>query len=97
MRSRTSQIIQMLPMVYPYSRIFQLLLEYGLKSKVAKTRQGSLDELASILKKSGLGACDPAKAFPVIAVMIADKDSQVRKSALSVLRCDLCLMRQNSI
>jgi cytoskeleton-associated protein 5 len=74
-------------MVYPYSRIFQLLLEYGLKSKVAKTRQGSLDELASILKKSGLGACDPTKAFPLVAAMIADKDSQVRKSALIALRC----------
>jgi cytoskeleton-associated protein 5 len=74
-------------MVYPYSRIFQLLLEYGSKSKVAKTRQGSLDELASILKKSGLGACEPAKAFPLVAAMIADKDSQVRRSALVALRC----------
>lgn len=84
-RTRISQIIQSLPMVYPYSRIFQLLLDYGLKSKVAKTRQGTLEELASILKKSGMGACDPAKAFPSIAAMIADKDSQVRRSALSTL------------
>lgn len=87
----------MLPMVYPYSRIFQLLLEYGLKSKVAKTRQGSLDELASILKKSGLGACDPAKAFPLVAAMIADKDSQVRKSALIALRYDSYFMEQNFV
>jgi cytoskeleton-associated protein 5 len=81
-------------MVYPYSRIFQLLLEYGLKSKVAKTRQGSLDELASILKKSGLGACEPAKAFPLVAAMIADKDSQVRRSALVALRWDPYLAKQ---
>ncbi|KAK2466947.1 hypothetical protein APHAL10511_001205 [Amanita phalloides] len=84
-RSRVSQIIQMLPTVHPYSRIFHLLLEHGLKSKIAKTRQGSLDELASILKKSGTGACDPVKAFPLIAAMIADKDSQVRKSTLGAL------------
>ncbi|KAF7294962.1 Cytoskeleton-associated protein 5 [Mycena indigotica] len=84
-RVRVQQIIQDLPRVYAYSRVFHLLLEYGLKSKVAKTRQGALDELAGILKKSGMSACEPAKAFPVIGGMIADKDSQVRKSALSVL------------
>ena len=44
---------------------------------MAKARQGALDELAGILKRSGIDACDPAKAFPVIASMIADKDAQV--------------------
>ncbi|KAF5365755.1 hypothetical protein D9758_003307 [Tetrapyrgos nigripes] len=84
-RSRVQQIMQSLPKVYAYSRLFQLLLDHGLKSKVAKTRQGALDELGSLLKKSGMGACEPAKAFPVIAAMISDKDPQVRKSALSAL------------
>ncbi|KAK0459692.1 microtubule associated protein [Desarmillaria tabescens] len=84
-RVRVQQIIQDLPKVYAYSRVFQLLLDYGLKSKVAKTRQGSLDEMGSILRKSGMGACEPSKAFPVIATMISDKDSQVRKSALGAL------------
>lgn len=42
--------------------------------------------MAGLLKRSGMGACEPTKAFPVVASMIADKDSQVRKSALSVLR-----------
>ena len=97
MRTRISQVIQTLPMVYPYSRLFQLLLDYGLKSKVAKTRQGALDELASILRKSGISACDPAKAFPLIAAMIADKDSQVRKSALSVLRLIHALCCKQSV
>ncbi|KAG6890724.1 hypothetical protein C0995_005097 [Termitomyces sp. Mi166 len=81
-RVRVQQIIKTLPKVYAYSRVFQLLLDYGLKSKVAKTRQGSLDEIAAILKKSGMGACEPTKAFPIIASMISDKDSSVRKSAL---------------
>ncbi|KAK0214271.1 microtubule associated protein [Armillaria nabsnona] len=84
-RVRVQQIIQDLPKVYAYSRVFQLLLDYGLKSKVAKTRQGTLDEMGSILRKSGMGACEPSKAFPVIAAMISDKDSQVRKSALGAL------------
>lgn len=63
-----------------------MLLEYGLQSKVAKTRQGALDEMGGLLKRSGMGACEPAKAFPRIASMIGDKDPQVRKSALTTLR-----------
>lgn len=62
------------------------MLENGLKSKNAKTRQGSLDELAHILRRAGLSVCDPPKAFPVVASMIGDKDAAVRKSALGVLR-----------
>ncbi|KAL0946933.1 hypothetical protein HGRIS_013093 [Hohenbuehelia grisea] len=84
-RTRVQLIIQSLSKVYAYSRIFQILLDHGLKSKVAKARQGALDEMAGILKRSGLTACEPSKAFPVIGGMIADKDAQVRKSALGVL------------
>ncbi|KAI0082692.1 ARM repeat-containing protein [Panus rudis PR-1116 ss-1] len=84
-RARVQHIVQTLPNVYAYSRVAQLLLEHGLKSKVAKTRQYTLDELAGLLKKFGLGACEPAKAFPAIASMISDKDPAVRKSALAAL------------
>ncbi|KAI0064593.1 ARM repeat-containing protein [Artomyces pyxidatus] len=84
-RTRVQQIFQTLPKVYAYSRVFQILLDYGLKSKVAKTRQLSLDELAGILKRSGSTAFDQNKACPTIAAMIADKDLSVRKSALSAL------------
>ncbi|KAH9001055.1 ARM repeat-containing protein [Lactarius akahatsu] len=84
-RVRVQQIFQILPKVYAYSRIFQLVLDHGLKSKVAKTRQLSLDEMGGILKRSGMGACHPTKDCPVIASMISDKDPTVRKSALSAL------------
>ncbi|KAG1905687.1 armadillo-type protein [Suillus fuscotomentosus] len=85
-RARVQQIIQMMPKVYAFSRVFDLLLEHGLKSKVAKTRQGALDEISSLLKRNGMSACNqPSKAFPVLGSMIADKDSAVRKSALSAL------------
>ncbi|TFK42613.1 microtubule associated protein [Crucibulum laeve] len=84
-RMRVQQIIRTLPTVYAYSRVFQLLLDYGLKAKVSKTRQGTLDELGAILKKSGMGACEPSKACPNIAIMISDKDPAVRKSALGAL------------
>jgi cytoskeleton-associated protein 5 len=85
-RIRVQQIIQRLPKVYSYGRIFQTLLDQGLKSKNGKTRQGSLDELAHILKSAGLSSCDPSKTLPAIASMIGDKDASVRKSALGVLR-----------
>ncbi|KAG8714739.1 Microtubule-associated protein, microtubule dynamics during spindle orientation [Ceratobasidium sp. 423] len=84
-RVRVQGIIQNLQLVFPTSRLFSMLLEHGTKSKVAKTRQGTLDELASILKKSGMRACDPAKAFPAIAALISDKDPYVRKSTLTVI------------
>ncbi|TFK29909.1 microtubule associated protein [Coprinopsis marcescibilis] len=84
-RNRVSLIIRSLPKVYAYSRIFQFLLDHGLKAKVAKTRQGSLDEMSAILKKSGMGACEPTKAMPTIAALISDKDPAVRKSVLGVL------------
>lgn len=57
-----------------------------MKSKVAKTRQGTLDELGSLLKRFGMGTCEPNKAFPQIASGISDKDPNVRKSALATLR-----------
>ncbi len=85
-RNRVQQIVQSLPKVYAYSRVFHLLLEHGLKSKVSKTRQGTLDELGGLLKRFGLGASEPNKAFPVIATAISDKDPSVRKSALVALR-----------
>lgn len=85
-RVRVQHIIQTLPKVYGYSRISQLLLDHGLKSKVAKTRQGTLDEIGGLLKKFGIGACEPAKAFPAVASTISDKDPAVRKSALAALR-----------
>jgi cytoskeleton-associated protein 5 len=79
-------IVQSTTKVYAYSRLFHLLLEHGLQSKVAKTRQGTLEELANLLRKFGIAACEPNKALPKIAAMIADKDAQVRKSALSAIR-----------
>jgi cytoskeleton-associated protein 5 len=69
-------------------------MEHGLKAKVAKTRQGTLDELCVILKKSGMGSCEPSKAFPQIAALISDKDPSVRKSALGALRY-FCFMVDN--
>ncbi|TCD69723.1 stu2 protein [Steccherinum ochraceum] len=84
-RARVQQIVQSLPKIYAFSQIAQMLLDHGLKSKVAKTRQGTLDELGGLLKRFGIGTLQPSKAFPQVASMISDKDPQVRKSALAAL------------
>ena len=79
--------MQSLPKVYACSRVFDLLLEHGLKLKVAKTRQSALDEVENPLKRNGMGACNQcSKVFPTIGSMMADKDSGVRKSTLFMLR-----------
>ncbi|KAF9519981.1 hypothetical protein BS47DRAFT_1370532 [Hydnum rufescens UP504] len=84
-RNRVQTIMQTLPKVFSSSRLFSLLLEHGLRSKVAKTRQGALDEMANIIKKKGVAVCDPSKALPLVAAAVNDKDPSVRKSALSVI------------
>lgn len=95
-RNKVQTIIQSTVKVYAYSRLFQLLLENGLHSKVAKTRQGTLDELDNLLRKFGMAACEPIKALPKIASMIGDKDAAVRRSALSVLRSAFVSIVHNS-
>ena len=84
-RNRVQTVMQTLPKVFSSSRLFSLLLEHGLRSKVAKTRQGALDEMANIIKKKGVVVCDPSKALPLIAAAVNDKDPSVRKSALTVI------------
>ncbi|KAF8323194.1 ARM repeat-containing protein [Clavulina sp. PMI_390] len=84
-RAKVQSMIQDLPKAFSFSRLFTLLMEQGLLSKVNKTRQGALDEMALLIKKKGMAACDPPKAFPIIAAMVGDKDPAARKSALSVI------------
>ncbi|KAG8914017.1 Microtubule-associated protein, microtubule dynamics during spindle orientation [Tulasnella sp. 408] len=60
-RLRVQTVVQNLAKIYPSSRLYHLLLDHGLKSKVAKTRQGALEEMAAILKRVGLSPCEPTK------------------------------------
>lgn len=71
--------------LFPPSRVFQLLLEYGLSSKNARTRAECLDELGCLLARHGIAVCTPAKSLPVIARLISDRDPAVRNAALGTL------------
>ncbi|EJT96656.1 ARM repeat-containing protein [Dacryopinax primogenitus] len=84
-REKIRGIFRLLEKQYPYSKIFQLLMEYGLQSKNARTRQSSLEDMASLLNRYGMSICQPSKAFPAVAVMVSDRDTNVRQAALSVI------------
>src|SRR5258707_1182381 len=75
-------MFQTLPKVYAYSRVFQLVLDHGSKSKVAKTRQLSLDELGGILKRSGSPPTGGSRiAHPASARSRSPGPSQLSKPA----------------
>jgi cytoskeleton-associated protein 5 len=67
--------------IYPSSKTFRLVLD-GLKSKNWRTRLECLDELTSLINRQGLAVCTPAKALPLIAQHLADRDPTVRTAAL---------------
>ncbi|OMJ25363.1 Cytoskeleton-associated protein 5 [Smittium culicis] len=81
-----------LPRLLPPSKIFNLIIETGLKnSRNSRTRQESLDTLTYLIDKrtGGLGlfsVCpDPSKVVRMIGNSIRDKDASVRTSALNCL------------
>ncbi|KAJ1345061.1 hypothetical protein BSLG_000576 [Batrachochytrium salamandrivorans] len=84
LRVRVRSIMKMISRVYPASRFVQYLLK-SLDSKNSRTRSECLEELSSLIQRNGLTAFTPAKALPVIASQISDRDAAVRNSALNAL------------
>ncbi|RKP24750.1 armadillo-type protein, partial [Syncephalis pseudoplumigaleata] len=84
-RSRVRASIKQMTRIYPASRIFTVILECGLKSKNARTRAESLDELGALIQRNSLTVCTPQKALPTIAAHIGDRDPAVRNGALNAI------------
>ncbi|KAJ3021312.1 Microtubule-associated protein, microtubule dynamics during spindle orientation [Thoreauomyces humboldtii] len=84
MRVKMRGIMRQLTRVYPASKLFNYLIR-GLESKNARTRTECLEELANLVNRNGINVCVPAKAFPLVAVQLADRDASVRNGALAVL------------
>ncbi|KZT54281.1 ARM repeat-containing protein [Calocera cornea HHB12733] len=84
-REKIRGIFRLLEKQYPYSKIFLLLMEHGIKSKNARTRQSSLEDMASLLNRYGMSICDPSKTFSAVAAMVSDRDASVRQAALAVI------------
>lgn len=85
LRTRIRTIFKNFCGIYPFSKVFQSLLDHGLKAKNARVRSECAEELSALFQRHGLNVCQPAKALPLIAALISDRDSAVRNGALSAL------------
>ncbi|SGZ22076.1 BQ5605_C022g09426 [Microbotryum silenes-dioicae] len=81
-RGRVRAIFKALCSVYPYSKVFAALVEYGLVSKNARVRAETAEELGSLFQRHGASALPTGKALPLIAKLISDRDAAVRTAAL---------------
>ncbi|KAJ1956902.1 hypothetical protein GGI12_005183, partial [Dipsacomyces acuminosporus] len=92
-RARSRRVLtQSVTHLYPATKIFTMLLEHGVTNKSnARIRQESLDCICFLIRERtaglGLGAvcAQPARAVPIIAQGVADRDSNVRTATLNVL------------
>ncbi|KAJ1660027.1 hypothetical protein IWQ61_000993 [Dispira simplex] len=84
-RGKVTTIFRRMCHTYPVSRMFQYLVDYGLRSKNARVRGEALEELANIIQRNGMGVCQPAKFIPLAASFIGDRDATVRSAALNAL------------
>ena len=84
MRVKMRLILKQLARVYPVSKLFLFLLK-GLDSKNSRTRTECLDEVAALLHRHGQTAFTPAKALPIIAAQVGDRDAAVRNASLGAV------------
>ena len=94
MRVKIRAILKQMSRIYPASKLFSFLLK-GIESKNSRTRTECLEELASLIQRSGMSVCAPSKAFPVIASQLADRDAGVRNGALAAITQAYLLAGQN--
>ncbi|KAK4053177.1 hypothetical protein OIV83_001912 [Microbotryomycetes sp. JL201] len=81
-RNRVRTIFKDICKVYPFSKVFNAILEHGLVSKNARVRSESADELGRLFAQHGANAFPVSKALPLVAKLISDRDAGVRTAAL---------------
>ena len=90
MRVKLRVIIKSIGRVYPVSKVLTFLLQ-GLQSKNSKTRAECLEEMASLVQRNGQSVFVSAKAIPLIANQVGDRDAPCRNAALNAL-CQIYLV-----
>ncbi|KAJ9059676.1 hypothetical protein DSO57_1038958 [Entomophthora muscae] len=86
LRKRVKELIRQICHIYSSSGVFTFLLEHGLRAKNARTRTEALDELGGLIQRQGMSiTASPAKAFPAVATLIADRDAGVRNAAIAAI------------
>jgi cytoskeleton-associated protein 5 len=84
-RARVKAIVRSLGSIYPSSKVFAALLEHGSRSKMARVRAESIEELGNLLQRQGMGVCQPGRALPELAALISDRDAASRSAALDAI------------
>lgn len=84
-RQRSRNAIRVMGSIYPSSKIFTALLEYGSCHKNSRCRTETVEELGNLLRRQGISVCQPHKAMPLLASMLADKDAACRSATLGTL------------
>lgn len=75
-------IFKSLCTLYPFSKVFTVILDNGLVSKNSRTRAESAEELGSLFQRYGVSLFPIARALPLVARLISDRDAAVRAAAL---------------
>jgi cytoskeleton-associated protein 5 len=88
MQEGISELLKVVPRVYPSSKFFGFLLNTGLLgSKSPRTRSECLEQMAVLIRKQGLTVCpSPSVAFPHIVQFVTDKVPAVRNAALAIIQ-----------
>lgn len=84
-RQRVRTIFKSICSLYPFSKVFSSILDNGLVSKNSRTRAESAEELGSLFQRHGGSLFPMAKALPLIARLISDRDASVRTAALATI------------
>eukprot|EP00698_Gefionella_okellyi_P019769 TRINITY_DN610_c0_g2_i2.p1 TRINITY_DN610_c0_g2~~TRINITY_DN610_c0_g2_i2.p1 ORF type:complete len:1667 (+),score=555.77 TRINITY_DN610_c0_g2_i2:217-5001(+) len=83
-RDTVHELFKTLAFIFPISKLIPFMLD-GLKSKNARTRSESLDEMRQMLERGGIEMTGYTKSCPIVAVALTERDSKVREAAMAYM------------
>ncbi|KAI3638976.1 hypothetical protein MIR68_003474 [Amoeboaphelidium protococcarum] len=81
-RQQSRAIIRKIGILYPASKCIPYLIQ-ALESKNARQRTECLEEIRYFIRRNGVQVCNAPKQFPMVAVLLSDRDSTVRSGAIN--------------
>ncbi|CAM6047665.1 unnamed protein product [Sphagnum compactum] len=83
-REKIRELTRLLCHIYPPSKVFAYVVE-GLRSKNNRTRVECVDAIGYMVEEYGIEIIGSTKCLQSIAGFIVERDSEIRKAALSTL------------
>ncbi|KAI3637761.1 hypothetical protein MIR68_004410 [Amoeboaphelidium protococcarum] len=81
-RQQSRTIVRKIGILYPASKCMPYLIQ-ALESKNARQRAECLEEIRYFIQRNGVQVCNASKQFPLVAVLLSDRDSTVRSGAIN--------------